>query len=123
MATVLVVDDSRFMRMMLKQILSEEGHQVVAEAENAADAIEQYRELTPDLVTLDVVLPDDGGPDSRAALGAMIATNPAANVVMVSGLDQEQVASEFRAAGAKGFITKPFEPSQVAEIVTEVLGA
>ncbi len=121
MANILIVDDSKFMRKMLSDILSEEGHQIVGEAENATEATELYKRLNPDLVTLDIIMPEVKGENALSALKAMIKTNPQAKVVMVSAMGQEQIVEECIQAGAKDFVVKPFMPSNIAGVVKAVL--
>ena len=121
MAKVLIVDDSKFMRKMLSSILTEEGHQIVGEAENAREATELYKILKPDLVTLDIVMPKVDGTDALYALKAMIAINPRAKVVMVSAIGMDEVVKECLQAGAKDFIVKPFQASNVVKIVNSAL--
>jgi two-component system chemotaxis response regulator CheY len=121
MASVLVVDDSKFMRKMLSDILTEEGHQIVGEAENGKEAIELYKKLKPDVVTLDIIMAEVEGVDAAFALKAMIKANPQANVVMVSAMGQETVVEECIQSGAKDFIIKPFQASDVARVVKAAL--
>lgn len=121
MANILVVDDSKFMRKMLSDILSGEEHRVLAEAENGKEAIELYKKLKPDVVTLDIIMPEVEGVDAISALKAMIKVNPQARVVMVSAMGQEKVVEECIQAGASDFIVKPFQPSDVAGTVKAVL--
>ena len=123
MATILIVDDSKFMRKMLSDLLTEDGHEVVGEAENALEGVELYQRLKPDLVTLDVIMPELEETDAISALKAMMGTDPEAKVVMVSAMGQEEVMEGFIQAGAKHFITKPFKPQKVAETVEAVLNA
>ena len=121
MANILVVDDSKFMRKMLSDILSKEGHRILAEAENGKEAIELYKKLKPDVVTLDIIMPEVEGVDAISALKAMIKANPQARVVMVSAMSQEKVVEECIQAGANDFIIKPFQPSDVTGTVKAVL--
>jgi two-component system chemotaxis response regulator CheY len=121
MANILVVDDSKFMRKMLSDILIEEAHQILAEAENGKEAIELYERLKPDLVTLDIIMPEVEGIDAISALKAMRKANPRAKVVIVSAMGQEKVVEECLQAGASGFVVKPFQPSDVTGTVQAVL--
>ncbi len=121
MANILIVDDSKFMRKMLADILTEDGHQIVAEAENAMEAQELYMKLKPDLATLDIIMPEVEGIDAISALKGMIKANPLARVVMVSAMGQETVVEDCIQAGARDFIVKPFQPSNVAGVVKAVL--
>ncbi len=123
MAKILIADDSKFMRKILTDILAAEGHQIIGESENAREAIELYKKLKPDLVTLDIIMPIVEGIETLSALKTIKEENPQAKVVMVSALGQEDVVEECIQAGAKAFIVKPFKPSDVAEVVNEVLEA
>jgi two-component system chemotaxis response regulator CheY len=121
MANILIVDDSKFMRKMLSDILTKEGHKIVGEAENAKEAEYLFKKLKPDLVTLDIIMPEVEGKDAISALGAMIEENPHAKVLMVSAMGQEEVVKECIRDGAKDFIVKPFQPGNVADVVRAVL--
>jgi two-component system chemotaxis response regulator CheY len=121
MANILVVDDSKFMRRMLSDILTQEGHQIVGEAENAVEATSLYRKLRPDLVTLDIIMPEVEGTNAISALKSMLEADPKAKVVMVSAMGQEEVVQECIQMGAKDFIVKPFRPPKVAEAVKAIL--
>lgn len=121
MANIMIVDDSKFTRKMLSDILVEEGHEVVAEAENAGEAVELYQRLHPDVVTLDIVMPEVEGVDSISALKAMVKADPKAKIVIVSAMGQHEVIEEFIQAGATDFIVKPFQPSNIAGVVASVL--
>jgi two-component system chemotaxis response regulator CheY len=114
---VMVVDDALFMRNMLKDIFVRAGHEVVAEAENGETAIELYRELKPDLVTMDIVMPRKSGIE---ALQDIMALDASACVVMVSALGQDSLVLEAVESGAKDFIVKPFKEEKVLEIVNRV---
>jgi two-component system chemotaxis response regulator CheY len=117
----MIVDDSKFTRKMLSDILTEKGHQIVGEAENAEEAVELYERLKPDLVTLDIIMPEVEGTDAISALKAMKRLNPKARVVMVSAMGQQEVVEECIQAGAKDFIVKPIQPSNVAGVIESVL--
>ena len=117
--TVLVCDDAVFMRTMLSDILQQAGFIVVGEAETGARAVEQYRSLRPDLVTMDIVMPDMGGID---AVRAITAYDPEARIVMCSAMGQQALVVDAIQAGAKDFVVKPFQPSRVLEAVQRVLG-
>ena len=114
---VLIVDDALFMRNLLRDIFEAAGWQVVAEAENGLQAIKEFSKHLPDLVTMDIVMPEMGGID---AMGRILASNPEAQVVMCSALGQESMVMEAIKAGAKDFIVKPFQDSQVLEVVERV---
>jgi two-component system, chemotaxis family, chemotaxis protein CheY len=107
---ILIVDDSIVLRQMIKDTLAPEGWEIVGEAGNGHDAIELYKQLKPDVVTLDIIMPDMDGMD---ALKAIIALDPAAKIVIVSELNQTRVISEAIRCGAQDFIAKPFLPEQL----------
>ena len=121
MANIMIVDDSKFMRKMLSDILTERGHQIVGEAENAKEAVELYERLRPDIVTLDIIMPEVEGTGAISALKAMKRVNPTAKVVIVSAMGQQHVVEECIQAGAEDFIEKPFQPSNVAGVLESVL--
>ena len=121
MANIMIVDDSKFTRKMLSDILTEKGHQIVGEAENAEEAVELYERLKPDLVTLDIIMPEVEGTDAISALKAMKRVNPKAKVIIVSAMGQQEVVEECIQAGAKDFIVKPIQSSNVAGVVESVL--
>lgn len=116
---VLIVDDAAFMRMMVKDILTKGGYNVVGEAENGAVAIEKYKELKPDLVTLDITMPEVDGIE---ALKRIKAEDPAATVIMCSAMGQQAMVIESIQAGAKDFIVKPFQADRVLEAVKKAIG-
>lgn len=115
---VLIVDDAQFMRDLLRDIFEEAGWEVVGEAENGKQAFEQYQLLKPDLVTMDIVMPLRSGIE---AVGDIIASDPAAKIVMCSALGQDSMVMEAVRAGAKDFIVKPFQPEQVLRIVNRAM--
>ena len=121
MANVLVVDDALFMRKMLSDILAKEGHQVIGQAENAKEAVALYKKLKPDVVTLDIVMPEMDKMDSMKAIQEILALNKEAKIVMVSAMGQQDLVVQSIRAGAKDFIVKPFEPKQVTEAVRRLL--
>ena len=116
---VMLVDDASFMRMMLKNILVGSGYEVIGEAENGAKAIEQYKALKPDLTIMDIIMPEMGGID---AVREIVKINPSAKILMCSSMGQQSLVVEAIQAGAKDFIVKPFQPSNVLEAVKKVLG-
>ena len=118
MARVLVVDDAAFMRKMVSDALAKGGHEVVGEAGNGVEAISQYQALKPDLVTLDITMPEK---DGLAALGEIVAADPSAKVVMCSALGQESKVLEAIKLGAKDFVVKPFQADRIAEAVGKAL--
>ncbi|HEX5632117.1 MAG TPA: response regulator [Gemmatimonadales bacterium] len=117
--TVLVCDDAIFMRTMIADILSQAGYEIVGEAESGSQAVQRYRELKPDLVTMDIVMPDMGGID---AVREIVKQDPDAKILMCSAMGQQALVVEAIQAGAKDFVVKPFQPSRVLEAVQRVLG-
>ena len=120
---VLIVDDAMFMRNMIAEIFNGknyngEEYEVVAEAENGIEAVERYQEHTPDIVTMDIVMPEMTGIE---ALREIMNLNSAANVIMCSALGQDSLVMEALDAGAKDFIVKPFQPEKVLDVVVRIL--
>ena len=116
---VLLVDDAAFMRMMLKNILVGAGYEVAGEGENGAKAVELYKTLKPDLVIMDIIMPEMGGID---AVREIVKINPAAKVLMCSSMGQQALVVEAIQAGAKDFIVKPFQPANVLDALKKVMG-
>ena len=116
---ILIVDDAAFMRMMIKDILSKNGYTVAGEAENGAKAVEKYKELTPDLVLMDITMPEM---DGIQALKAIKGVDAGAKVIMCSAMGQQAMVIESIQAGAKDFIVKPFQQDRVLEAVKKVVG-
>jgi two-component system chemotaxis response regulator CheY len=114
-----VCDDAIFMRTMIGDILTSAGYEVIGEAETGLQAIERYRDLRPDLVTMDIVMPDMGGID---AVREIVKEDPNAKILMCSAMGQQALVVEAIQAGAKDFVVKPFQPSRVLEAVQRVLG-
>lgn len=106
MKNVLVVDDGAFMRILIKSMLEKNGYAVVGEAEDGAAAVEKYKALRPDLVTMDITMPNVDGIE---ALKGILADDPDASVIMVSALGQDAYIKEAIRQGAKGFVVKPFD--------------
>ena len=119
MARVLIADDAAFMRMMIKNILTQNGHEVVGEAANGAEAVVKHADLNPDVTTMDITMPEK---DGIAALKEIIELDPNARVVMCSALGQESKVLESIKLGAKDFVVKPFKPDRVIEAVGKALG-
>ena len=117
--TVLVCDDAIFMRTMITDILTQAGYDVIGEAETGAQAVEKYRQLKPDLVTMDIVMPDMGGIE---AVREICKDSPGAKILMCSAMGQQALVVEAIQAGAKDFVVKPFQPSRVLEAVQRLLG-
>ncbi len=115
---VLIVDDAAFMRMMIKDILTKNGYEVVGEAENGQVAVEKYKEVDPDLVTMDITMPEM---DGIAAVKEIKSFDPAAVIIMCSAMGQQSMVIDAIQAGAKDFIVKPFQPERVLEAVSKAL--
>lgn len=115
---ILIVDDAAFMRMMIKDILIKNGFDVVAEAADGAQAIEKYVETQPDLVTMDITMPDMDGIE---ALKKIREINPMAKVIMCSAMGQQAMVIDAIQAGARDFIVKPFQADRVIEAITKSL--
>ena len=115
---ILIVDDSFYMRTMLKNMLTDAGYEVVGEAANGAQALEMATATSPDLITLDVILPDNTGLDVLKSLRQI---QPSAKVVMCSAVGQEVIVTEAIENGALAYIVKPFSEEKVLEIVGSAL--
>ena len=118
MASVLIVDDAAFMRLMIKDILVKNGLDVAGEAENGAIAVDKFKELKPDLVTMDITMPEK---DGMAALKEIMALDKSARVVMCSEMGQQAMVIEAIQAGARDFIVKPFKPERVLDAINKSL--
>lgn len=118
MARILVTDDAAFMRMMIKDILTKNGFEVVGEAADGAQSVEKYQELKPDLVTMDITMPEVDGIE---ALKRIRAIDPEARVIVCSAMGQQAMVIDAIQAGAKDFIVKPFQADRVIEAVQKAL--
>ena len=112
---ILLVDDAAFMRKMIKDTLTKNGYTEVFEAVDGADAVEKFSEIGPDLVVMDITMPNMDGLEALKAIRA--------NVVMCSAMGQESMVMDAVRSGAKDFIVKPFKPDRVLKTVTSILGA
>lgn len=119
MTRVLIVDDAKFMRDKIREILETEDLQVAGEAENGEEAVLLYQKLQPDLVIMDITMPVKNGIE---ALKDMIQLNPKVKVIMCTAMRQQRIVVEAIEAGAKDFIVKPFEETKVVEAIRHVLG-
>ena len=117
---ILITDDALFMRATLKNILTQNGFEVVGEASNGAESVELYKELKPDLVTMDITMPEM---DGVAALKEIRAIDPHANVLMCTALVHKTQVVDAIQAGARDFILKPFQTERVVEAVSKLLAA
>jgi len=115
---VLIVDDAAFMRMMLRDILAKNGFEVVGEADNGKVAVQMYNELKPDVVTMDITMPEM---DGIAAVKEIKTADPNAKIVMVSAMGQQAMVIEAIRSGAADFIVKPFQPDRVLEALGKAL--
>ena len=116
---ILICDDAAFMRMMIKDILTKNGYTIVGEAENGQKAVEKYNETKPDLVMMDITMPEM---DGIQALKKIKATDPNAATIMCSAMGQQAMVIESIQSGAKDFIVKPFQPDRVLEAVKKAIG-
>ena len=116
---ILICDDAAFMRMMIKDILTKNGYNIAGEAENGAKAVEKYAELKPDLVLMDITMPEMDGIE---ALKKIKNSDPSASVIMCSAMGQQAMVIESIQSGAKDFIVKPFQADRVIEAVQKVVG-
>ena len=116
---ILICDDAAFMRMMIKDILTKNGYNIAGEAENGAKAVEKYNELKPDLVLMDITMPEMDGIE---ALKKIKAGDPNAMVIMCSAMGQQAMVIESIQSGTKDFIVKPFQADRVIEAVKKVIG-
>ncbi|MBT2636914.1 MULTISPECIES: response regulator [unclassified Bacillus (in: firmicutes)] len=118
MARILIVDDAKFMRITLTNILKKANHEIVGEAENGREAVMLYRELKPDLVTMDITMPEMSGLDAVKEIKREFKD---AKIIMCSAMGQQKMVVDAIEAGAKDFIVKPFDDSQVVDSVLRVL--
>ncbi len=119
MAKILLVDDAAFMRMMVKDTLSKNGYTDLHEAADGLQAVEKYNELKPDLVIMDITMPNM---DGLEALKTIRAADPNANIVMCSAMGQESMVIEAIKSGAKDFVVKPFKPDRILKTVQGIVG-
>ena len=115
---VLIVDDSQVMREMISDILKNQGFEVAGEAKDGHEALDQYKKLKPDIVTMDVVMPKEHGID---AVRKIIAVDKSARIIIISGLYQKTLVMEALEAGASDYVIKPFEPAELVETVKKNL--
>ncbi|HIP92741.1 MAG TPA: response regulator [Thermotoga sp.] len=114
---VLIVDDAAFMRMLLKDIITKAGFEVVGEATNGVEAVEKYKELKPDIVTMDITMPEMNGIEAVKKIKEI---DPNAKIIMCSAMGQQAMVIEAIQAGAKDFIVKPFQPARVIEALQKL---
>jgi two-component system chemotaxis response regulator CheY len=116
---VLITDDALFMRVTLKNILTKSGYEIAGEAVNGKESVDLYEQTRPDLVTMDITMPEM---DGISALREIRRKHPDANVIMCTAMGQKNLVMEAVAAGAKDFIVKPFQPEKVVEAVQKIIG-
>ncbi len=117
-ATILIADDALFTRMMLRNILVENGYNAIVEAETGTEAIWAYERWKPDLVIMDINMPEM---DGMAAAKSILVTDPQARIIICSALGEKQLMLEALQGGVMDFITKPFQPDKVVEVVKKAL--
>lgn len=117
MKRVLIVDDAAFMRVSIKNMLTKHGYEICGEAENGEVAVQKYIELTPDIVTMDITMPEK---DGLTSLKEILAMSPNANVIMVSAMGQENMVRDAIISGAKGFIVKPFKEDVIINALSNI---
>ncbi|MCX7927068.1 MAG: response regulator [Candidatus Omnitrophica bacterium] len=120
---ILIVDDAVFMRQMLAKILMAEGYEICGEASCASEAVEKYKKLRPDLVTMDIVMPMMEELDGIGAVKEIIRFDPSARIIICSVMGQQSLVIEAIRAGAKDFVTKPVQPVRLLEAVRNVLAS
>lgn len=116
---ILIVDDAAFMRMMIKNIVIKHGYEVVGEAENGLHAVKLYKEVFPDLVTMDITMPEMDGIQGVKEIRKI---DPNANIIVCSAMGQQAMVLEAIQAGAKDFIVKPFQQDRIIQAIERVLG-
>ena len=118
MAKIMLVDDAAFMRMMVKDALTKAGYTDLIEAQDGAEAVEKFNAEKPDLVFMDITMPNK---DGLEALKEIKAAHPNANIVMCSAMGQEAMVIEAIKSGAKDFIVKPFKPDRILATAEKIL--
>lgn len=118
MARVLVVDDAKFMRVTLKNLLEEAGHEVIGEAANGVEAVEKYQELNPDVVTMDITMPEMDGIE---AIKRILGEDPRAKIIVVSAMGQKAMVVEAIQAGAKDFVVKPIKADKMKDAMQKLV--
>lgn len=117
MARIMIVDDAEFMRMIIRDILLMHGHEVVAEVNDGEEAIQIYLEVKPDIVLMDIIMPDM---DGKEALQKILTMDPEAKIVICSSIGQQAFITESMKIGAMGFIVKPFEPDGMLDVIRKI---
>lgn len=117
----MIVDDALFMRQMLSKILTAEGHEICAEAANAKEAVEKFKTVRPDLVTLDIVMPLMEELDGIGAVNEIMKFDPKAKILIISAMSQQPIVVEAIRLGARDFLSKPVNPQRLKEVVKSIL--
>jgi two-component system, chemotaxis family, chemotaxis protein CheY len=115
---LLIVDDAAFMRMVIKDIVTKNGYEVVGEAQNGVEAVEMYAQFQPDLVTMDITMPEK---DGITAVKEIMAMDSKARIIMCSAMGQQAMVMDAIKAGAKDFLVKPFKPERVLQAVEKAI--
>lgn len=118
MAKILIVDDSKFMRRIIRQAIEENGHEVIAEADNGQDGIESYKSYHPDIITMDITM---GGKDGIMAVAEIKELNPDSKIIVVSALNENTIKLNENNLNADAFITKPFEKEDLINAINKIL--
>ena len=118
MARILIVDDAKFMRTLVKDALTASGHEIVGEAENGNQAVQMYGEMKPDLVTMDITMREK---DGLEAASEILKSDPAARIIMVTALGQEDLLARAIKMGVKDFVVKPFPPERLQQAAQKAL--
>jgi two-component system chemotaxis response regulator CheY len=118
MATVLIVDDAKFMRTLVKDALVPAGHEIIGEAENGNEAVEMYKKLNPELVTMDITMREKDGIEAAEEI---LSVNPEARIIMVTALGQENLLTKAIKLGVKDFVVKPFPPERLQKAAEKAL--
>jgi two-component system chemotaxis response regulator CheY len=118
MATILIVDDAKFMRTLVKDALVPTGHEIIGEAENGNEAVELYRKLKPDLVTMDITMREKDGIEAAEEI---LRGDPGARIIMVTALGQENLLTRAIKLGVKDFVVKPFPPERLQKAAQKAL--
>ena len=118
MAKILIVDDAKFMRTLVKDALVPKGHEIVGEAENGNEAVKCYKQLKPELVTMDITMREKDGIEAAEEI---LAIDPAAKIIMVTALGQENLLTKAVKLGVKDFVVKPFPPERLQKAAEKAL--
>ena len=118
MARAMIVDDSKFMRKLIREALEEGGHEIAAEADNGIDAVKIYNEIKPDFVTMDITI---FGQDGLKAVSEIVNRDPGAKIIVVSALSKESLKIREKEINALAFIEKPFKKEELLKVINEIV--